>query len=308
MSKVDLPYTESWLQGPFSTSFYTRLYNPPTSTPLCAVLVFAHGYLEHIGRYTDAHAKWASRGIAVFAYDERGFGRTALDKEHKSPGSVYGRTGGMKERMSDLEWAIKHARALFSGEVPLFLMGHSMAGGMVLSFATRTEAPPAKETIVLLSGVIASSPLVRIADNQPSPFILFVLNILAKIVPHMSLNTPIQDKVLSHDPTVGESALKDPWIKPIGTTQGVADMIHRGSLLLTEGYKSWPSNLPVLILHGTADRVNEYPQCKQFAELLQAPDKKFVTYEDAMHDLMTEPAIKDQYFEECVSWVKNHLP
>lgn len=107
--------------------FYTRLYEPPISTPLRAALVFAHGYLEHIGRYTEVHAKWAQRGIAVFAYDERGFGRTALDEKHKSPNSVYGRTGGAQERMGDIEWAVKHTRSLFDKDVPLFLMGHSMA-------------------------------------------------------------------------------------------------------------------------------------------------------------------------------------
>lgn len=121
------PYTESWLKGPLSTMFYTRLYEPPISTPLRAALVFAHGYLEHIGRYTEVHAKWAQRGIAVFAYDERGFGRTALDEKHKSPDSVYGRTGGAQERMGDIEWAVKHTRSLFDKDVPLFLMGHSMA-------------------------------------------------------------------------------------------------------------------------------------------------------------------------------------
>jgi acylglycerol lipase len=66
---------------------------------------------------------------------------------------------------------------------------------MVLSFATRTAAPPAKETISLLSGVIASSPLVRVADNQPSPFMRAVLKIVAKLCPKMPVNTPIQDDV-----------------------------------------------------------------------------------------------------------------
>ncbi|KAI0341093.1 lysophospholipase [Trametopsis cervina] len=302
------PYTERWLQGPLETSFYTRLYEPPPLTPLRAVLVFIHGYLEHVGRYTDANVKWASRGVAVFAYDERGFGRTALDKDHKSPDSVYGRTGGAKERMSDIEWAVKYTKGLFGNGVPLFLMGHSMAGGMVLSFATRTEVPPTKETVALLSGVIASSPLIEVGSRKPSPFFRGIVDIAAKIFPHFPIDTPIQDKELSHDMTVGEEALKDPWIKPVGTARGIADMINRGSLLLTKGYRLWPPALPVLILHGNQDTVNAYPPTKEFAELLQASDKEFVTYEGAMHDLMTEPAIKDGYFETCIVWVEKHLP
>ena len=65
----------------------------------------------------------------------------------------------------------------------------------MLGFATRQESPPSKETIGLLSGVIASSPLVRIARNQPSPPVLLFLKFLAKFFPHMALSTPIQVRV-----------------------------------------------------------------------------------------------------------------
>jgi acylglycerol lipase len=131
MSSDTTPYVESWLTGPLSTSFYTRLYNPPSSATLRGAVVFVHGYLEHIGRYTASHAAWAARGFAVFAYDMRGFGRTALDESAKSPGSSYGKTGGMNERMLDVEWAVQHTRELVDASVPLFLMGHSMVSLVV---------------------------------------------------------------------------------------------------------------------------------------------------------------------------------
>ncbi|THH14127.1 hypothetical protein EW146_g6166 [Bondarzewia mesenterica] len=118
-----LSYVETWITGPLSTSFYTRLYTPPSAPPRGAI-VFVHGYIEHIGRYEQVHGDWAARGFAVFAYDQRGFGRTALDAE-KSVASVYGQTGGTPERMMDVEWAVKYASRKFEG-VPLFLMGHSM--------------------------------------------------------------------------------------------------------------------------------------------------------------------------------------
>lgn len=130
-------YVESWLTGPLSTSFYTRVYAPPSSLPRGA-LVFIHGYIEHIGRYEDVHIAWATRGIAVFAFDQRGFGRTALD-ELRSQNSAYGKTG-IPDRMLDVEWAIRVALEQFPG-VPLFLMGHSMGGGIVLGFATQTQSP-----------------------------------------------------------------------------------------------------------------------------------------------------------------------
>ncbi|KZV67236.1 lysophospholipase [Peniophora sp. CONT] len=299
-------FTEAWLVGPFATKFYTRLYKPPASTPTRAVLVFVHGYLEHVGRYEAAHTRWASRGVAVFAYDERGFGQTALGKQ-KSPGAGYGRTGGVTERMSDIEWALRHAREEVPG-VPLFLMGHSMGGGQVLSFATRTQTPPSKEIIQSLSGVIASSPLVRVVRRAPSPIFLKILSLLSKVLPNVTLSTPVQDEDLSHDPNVGPDSLKDPWIMGQGSIEGLVDMLSRGELLLTEGYRLWPQKLPVLILHGDQDMVNSFSACKDFFGILQAPDKSFVEYKGMMHDLMTEPDIKEKYFEDCYSWVDKRVP
>ncbi|VDB94441.1 unnamed protein product [Peniophora sp. CBMAI 1063] len=299
-------FTESWLPGPQSTSFYTRLYTPPPATPTRALLVFVHGYLEHIGRYETAHSRWASRGVAVFAYDERGFGRTALG-EQRSAGAGYGRTGGGDARMGDLEWALRYAREEVKG-VPMFLMGHSMGGGLVLSFATRLRSPPSKDTIGLLSGVIASSPLVRIVRQAPSSLFLYTITFLSKLFPNIQLNTPVQDQDLSHDPAVGPEHLADPWMKGHASLEGIVDMLSRGELLLTEGHRVWPKDLPVLILHGDEDMINGFPTCKDFFDILQTPDKTFVEYPGMFHDLMTEPDVKERYFEDCYSWLDQRVP
>lgn len=47
----------------------------------------------------------------------------------------------------------------------------------------------------MLSGVISSSPLIRIGRKQPPFMIKVLLNVLAKIFPNMPIRTPPQDKV-----------------------------------------------------------------------------------------------------------------
>jgi len=117
-------YTEAWLSGPQSTQFYTRIYKPPIAHPK-AVIVFIHGFSDHIGRYTHFHPLFNESGIAVFTFDQRGFGKSAQDQEgHKSKESAYGKTS-WNEQMTDIEWAVQHAKKEFP-EVPVFLMGHSM--------------------------------------------------------------------------------------------------------------------------------------------------------------------------------------
>jgi predicted alpha/beta hydrolase len=115
-------FTEAWLPGPKSTSFYTRTYHPSSGSPSGAV-VFIHGFIEHVARYEHVHRRWADRGFVVFTFDQRGFGRTALDPK-KSSTAVYGRTGDA-DQISDIAWALRVAQEA-NPTVPLFLMGHSM--------------------------------------------------------------------------------------------------------------------------------------------------------------------------------------
>jgi len=123
-------YTEAWLTGLKSSQIYTRTYKAEHPK---AILVFVHGFCEHIGRYEHVHCSFPKHGITVFAYDQRGFGKTALD-EKKSKDSKYGKTN-WKDQAADVEWAVKYARGEF-GELPTFLMGHSMwRTGSGLSYA-----------------------------------------------------------------------------------------------------------------------------------------------------------------------------
>lgn len=120
-SMTSTAFEENWLTGPAGTRFYTRTYKADQPK---ALLVFVHGFAEHVGRYNHVHVKYPEEGITVFTYDARGFGKTALDVENKSKDSSYGKTN-WKHQFGDIEWAIGHARKEVSN-VPTFLMGHSM--------------------------------------------------------------------------------------------------------------------------------------------------------------------------------------
>ncbi|KAJ6535673.1 lysophospholipase [Mycena capillaripes] len=295
-------FTEEWLVGVGGTSFYTRLYRP--ISPLRASVVFVHGYNEHIGRYERYHSEWAARGFAVFAYDLQGFGRTALDTP-KSPKSAYGQMGAP---LADLEWAIKHTRSLFL-DVPLFLMGHSMGGGIVLDFVVSTLTTRNEDTIPLISGVISSSPWLLLTNPLPA-LMFWIFALISKIFPNMHFSTPIRPKAISHDLSVGESLKVDPWVREYGTFYSLYDMLKMGIYLDKEGHKRWPKALPLLLLHGTADDASHMNSCaasENFFKALSATDKRLILYPGAFHDLMTELDIKEQYQEDCLSWVKAHL-
>ncbi|KAL7277718.1 LOW QUALITY PROTEIN: hypothetical protein ACG7TL_008654 [Trametes sanguinea] len=253
-------YTEAWLPGSDGLQFYTRTYRPPAGTSARAALLFVHGFAEHVARYEWAHGVWAARGVAVFAYDQRGFGRTALDKERKSRESAWGRTG-WREQVRDIEWWLGRVREEFPG-LPLFLMGHSMGGGLALAFATRPSPPPAPESVQMLAGVIASSPL--LLQTHPAPKILrYIGGKASSLLPHLLIDAPVPVEHLSHDPQAQKAAANDPLMLQKGSLRGLSDMLggvgsfHRhvflmysktsefqGEQLLWHDYKNWPQSLP----------------------------------------------------------------
>ena len=121
-----MSFIEHWLQGPQSTNFYTRTYTPSEDAPQAtAVVIYIHGFAEHIGRYAHFHPKLAERGVIVFTFDQRGFGKTVFDEDgHKSPDSAYGKTS-WTDQIADIAWAIDHVKEKYPA-LPLFLVGHSM--------------------------------------------------------------------------------------------------------------------------------------------------------------------------------------
>ena len=116
---------EEWIVGPQSTAFYTQLWTPASGTAQ-AHLIYVHGFGEHLGRYEDIFPKWVARGISIFVYDQRGFGKTALDDEHKSPTSRWCRSC-WADQMEDLDFFVSREASRIGDDVPLFLMGFSMA-------------------------------------------------------------------------------------------------------------------------------------------------------------------------------------
>jgi acylglycerol lipase len=296
-----LYYTEAWLTSHSGTKLYTRTY-PAAETK--AVLVFVHGFCEHVGRYEHAHPKWAERGITVFTFDGRGFGRTALDKENKSKDSSYGKTS-WKDQLRDIEWAILHVTTEFAA--PVFLMGHSMGGGEVLAFATRQKPPPSPETVKLLNGVIGSSPLIHLT-NPASTFQRWAGRIAKPFLPYLPLPAPVEPDDLSHDPEKNK-VLEDPLIKQSGTVSGLTDMLDGGERLLAEDYQYWPKTLPIIIFHGTADQVTSPIASEEFIEKITADDKEIIFYKDGFHELVNEPdGVWEKFTNECISWVEKHIP
>ncbi|KAI0645140.1 lysophospholipase [Trametes meyenii] len=291
-------YTEAWLPGRDGTSFYTRKY--AASVPR-AVVLFVHGFAEHVGRYEWAHGEYAARGVTVFTYDQRGFGRTALDRARKSKHSAYGKTS-WHDQLGDIEHWVLHLKREHP-DLPLFLKGHSMGGGLALAFATRTTERPSRDTLSLLSGVIASSPLI-LQTFPVSRALRYIGGKASAVLPALPVSAPVPLNDLSRNKEANEASAKDPWIVQKGSLKGLHDMFSGGEQLIENDYKHWPNSLPLLIAHGTADRVTSFKAAEEFHNKVDAADKELKPFPEGFHELVHEPdGMKENFVDECLSWL-----
>ncbi len=133
-----------------------------------AALIAVHGMNDYAHAFAGLGG-WLSQneGITVYAYDQRGFGR--------SPD--FGRWPGEETMIADLHAAVTAVRAAHPG-VPLFVLGHSMGAAVVM--AAMQEGPLGAD------GVVLAAPGVWGGARLPIAYRI-ALNVSASVLPGKSL-------------------------------------------------------------------------------------------------------------------------
>jgi acylglycerol lipase len=102
----------------------------PQDGPVQAVLVALHGFNDYSHAFAKAAPIWAQAGIAVYAYDQRGFGAT----------EGRGLWHGTDAMVSDLASATQILRARYP-KIPIAVLGESMGGAVALTAITSDSLP-----------------------------------------------------------------------------------------------------------------------------------------------------------------------
>ena len=271
---------EEWLDGTGGRIF-TRHWEPE-GTPE-ASLVLCHGVNSHGGQYIRAGETFAARGYAVTALDLRGRGKSDGERFY---------IDSIDDYVSDLALAIDLARSKHP-ELPLYLLGHSAGGVTSVTYALDHQDK--------LAGLICESFAFRVyAPN----FALKLLEGADHIVPHAHvLKLKMED--FSRDPEWVANLNADPLTKdevqPVGT---VAAFARAGERFEREFGRI---TLPVLILHGTADKATRPDGSQEFFDKAGSTDKALKLYEGHYHDLLNDLG-SDEVFEDIVGWIDARLP
>lgn len=271
---------EQWLEGT-GGKIFTRHWRPQ-GTPK-ASLTICHGVNSHGGQYIGAAEIFAARGFAVTALDLRGRGQSEGERFYAESVDDY---------VSDLSLAIDLAKS-HDPDLPHFLLGHSAGGVTSVSYALDFQDR--------IDGLICESFAFRVYAPDVA---LKLLEGASHVAPHFHvLKLKMED--FSRDPAWVEQLLADPYcqgeVQPIAT---VAALARAGERFEKE---FGTITLPVLILHGTADKATRPDGSQQFFDETGSTDKQLILYDDYYHDLLNDLG-KEKVFEDVIGWIEARLP
>jgi len=274
----------------------TRLFERtwrPDATPTAAVLII-HGYAEHSGRYDWTAGQLVARGYAVFAFDLRGHGRSDGDR-------VFIRS--MNEYLDDVDAELARVREQTPG-LPVFLLGHSMGGSVLALYACDRIGGrmPRGEHRARIEGLIFSGAVLP-AKGTTTGVLPRLMMFLGRLFPKLRLRSLAAADV-SRDPAVVASYDSDPMNyrakMPLGL---IASMIRGGRYV--ERHMSG-IELPLLILHGSADQLVAVDGSQLLYETAASRDKTLKIYEGLFHEILNEPE-KDLVIADIAGWLDRHV-
>ena len=277
------PPHEQWLDGTGGLRIFTRHWRPPGGAGPKAALVICHGVNSHGGQYLRAAEEFAAAGFAVTALDLRGRGRSEGERFHVEDVADY---------VSDLSQAIELAKSR-DPALPCFLLGHSAGGVTSVSYALDHQER--------IAGLICESFAFRVFAPD---FALTLLKGASHVLPDLpALKLKMKD--FSRDPAWVAELLADPYTQdetqPVET---VAALVRAGDRMEQE---FGTITLPLLILHGTADKATRPEGSQEFFDHAGSADKQLILYQDYYHDLLNDLG-RERVMADILGWLEARLP
>ncbi|KAI8086705.1 Alpha/Beta hydrolase protein [Halteromyces radiatus] len=281
---------DEWITASDGQKLFTKTWKL-SSTPKANLLI-VHGFGEHCARYDAVCRVLAESGIQTHAFDERGWGETG--KKDQS----FGNNQGYKTALNDINEAVHRTK---QANIPLFLLGHSMGGGLILNYVARKDE---FDGVSKLNGVIASAPLV-ILTKPVSPLKYYPLKLASYITPSFGIRADMDPSFMSHDQDEIEKYKNDPLIHDYATIGTVGSFLDAGKNLLNIGSNI---TLPILFSHGDEDPVNSHEATQRLYHITSSTDKEFKSWEGLYHELHNErKEDREKVIEYYANWINKHL-
>jgi alpha-beta hydrolase superfamily lysophospholipase len=261
-----MQHKEGQFKGYRNFDIYYQYWLPDDETK--AVLLIAHGFAEHSGRYGNVVKYFVPKGYAVYALDHRG----------------HGKSEGERVQVDDFHDYILDLKTFFdivrqkNTATKIFLIGHSM--GSIISLAYTLEYQHE------LAGLITSGGGLIKPGDPPFP----------PTPPGQALPTTM----LSRDPAVIAAYVKDPLVYhgPVPPNHAMRGMMSKLANQVEQ------IRLPVLIMAGAGGP--DGARSKVLFDLIGSQDKTHKPYAGLLHEIFNEPEYL-QVMADMEEWLQNHI-
>ena len=241
-------------------------WQPASGSPR-GVVVVTHGIRDHALRYESFARRLTEQGFTVYAQDLRG---------HAHSGGVRQRFDSMDQMIADTNIVVSRAIRQHPS-LPVFVLGHSLGGLIATAYA---ESHADKVRGVVLSGAALKPP------RSVSGFEIGLARFVGSIAPWLPLQQ-VDDSEFSRDEAVMVKLRSDPLVvrdklpaaSVVAAVNGMGEVRKKVDRL----------KMPLLILHGTGDKVNPIEGSQELNQAAPSTDKTLKTYPGLYHDLFHEP-------------------
>ena len=274
-------HTTGSLTGLEDTLLFTQAWLPD-DTPR-AVVLLAHGYAEHSGRYAHVGAALSARGYALYALDHRGHGQSDGERVQ---------VHDFDEYVTDQHTYYEQVCAEQPG-LPVFVYGHSMGALIALLFALRYQDH--------LAGLITTGTALKPAAANAA--LEGIVHVLARWRPASQIVPALASSGISRDPEVVRRYDTDPLVPRARIKLGWTAAFSRAVRRCEAGLPAL--RLPYLVLHGGADPITLPEGAAQVRALSGAPDTTVKVYDGLLHEIHNEPE-QAEVLADMLAWLDAH--
>lgn len=230
-----------------------------------AVLLFVHGLAEHSGRYERTARHFAGRGLACYGFDLRGHGLSEGHRVH---------VNRFEDYLADLDLVLDLVRARHPA-LPLFLVGHSMGGTIVISRSLARQDG--------VEGAVVSSPLLGThPKSEPPALVRAAAGMLSRIAPRLLMATNLDAAGLSHDPAVVEAYEQDPLVSHQASPRWYTETM---AAIARAHAQAGSFKIPMLLMQSGADPLVDPEATRRWAKAAPAQFVEFVWWEGFYHNV-----------------------
>jgi acylglycerol lipase len=247
------------------------------------IVILIHGFNSHSGYMAWPGEQFATNGLAAYALDLRGRGKSEGERFYVERFSDF---------LGDVDKLVEIARTENPG-LPVYVLGHSAGGVIASSYVFEHQSE--------IAGLICES---FALDVGLPHLVQLALEGASYLVPHLPVYS-LKNEIFSRDPAVVAEMNNDPLIANEKQPAETASEMLKAAARLKDNMQEF--NVPVFIIHGTNDKATRPEGSQYFYDNVGSEDKTLKLYEGHYHDLLND-IDREIVMADILAWVNERIP